>query len=211
MRAGTLVLSIALCPVLACGGSGDNGSTNPPPATVSSVTLSKGTILLRPSETTTISATAKDANGNTLSGKTFTWNSSNSTVATLSSNGSVATVTASGLGSTSITATVDQVTSNTASVTVTNSFPSSADVTVGAGGANSFDPSAVDIAAGGSVNFTWGSAVTHNVTFDSPPAAVPNSGDRSSGTFTVTFNTAGTYNFHCTIHGAGMSGVVTVH
>jgi plastocyanin len=39
---------------------------------------------------------------------------------------------------------------------------------------------------------------------------VPNSGDRSSGTFTVTFSTAGTYNFHCSIH-AGMTGVVTVH
>jgi plastocyanin len=48
------------------------------------------------------------------------------------------------------------------------------------------------------------------VTFDNPPATVPNSGDRSSGTFTVTFATAGTYNFHCSIH-AGMTGVVTVH
>jgi plastocyanin len=211
MRAVKLVLTVVLCPVLACGGSGgDNGGTNPPPATVSTVTLSKGTILLKPTETTTISATAKDANGNTLSGKTFTWNNSNSTVASLSSNGSVATVTASGLGTTSVSATVDQVTSTTASVTVTNSFPASADISVGAGGANAFDPSAVDIGAGGTVNFNWGSAVTHNVTFDNPPASVPNSGDRSSGTFTVTFNTAGTYNFHCSIH-AGMTGAVTVH
>ena len=210
MRAA-LILPIVLLPVVACGGSGDNGGTNPPPpATVSSVTLSKSTVLLRPTETSTISATAKDASGNTISGKTFTWNSSNSTVASLSSNGSVATVTAAGLGTSSVTATVDQVTSNTASVTVTNSFPSSADISVGAGGANAFDPSAVDIGAGGTVNFNWGSSVTHNVTFDSPPASVPNSGDKSSGTFTVTFNTAGTYNFHCSIH-AGMNGVVTVH
>lgn len=211
MRGAKLVLTIVLCPVIACGGSGgDNGGTNPPPVTVSTVVLSKSTVLLRPTETTTISATAKDASGNTISGKTFTWNNTNSTVASLSSNGSVATVTASGLGTTSITATVDQITSSTTAVTVTNSFPSSADISVGASGANAFDPSAVDIGAGGTVNFNWGSAVTHNVTFDNPPATVPNSGDRSSGTFTVTFATAGTYNFHCSIH-AGMTGVVTVH
>ena len=210
MRAGKLLLTIVLCPVIGCGGSGDNGGTNPPPATVSSVTLNKSNILLKPSEATTISATARDANGNTISGKTFTWNNSNSSVASLSANGSVATVTGAVLGSTSVTATVDQVTSNAASVAVTNSFPPSADVSVGAGGANAFDPSSVDIGAGGSVNFNWGSSVTHNVTFDNPPASVPNSGDRSSGTFTVNFTTAGTYNYHCSIH-SGMSGVVTVH
>lgn len=208
MRAAKLVLTIVLFPLIACGGSGDNGGTNPPPGTVSSVTLNKTTVLLKPSEAATISATAKDASGNTLTGKTFTWNNSNTTVASVNSNGSVATVTGSVLGTASITATVDQVTSAAASVTVTNSIPASADVTVGAGGANAFDPSAVDITAGGTVNFTWGSAVTHNVTFDN--SAIAGSGDRSSGTFSPTFATAGTYNYHCTIH-SGMSGVVTVH
>ena len=210
MRAAQLLLTVVLCPVIACGGSGGNGGTTTTPGTVSSVTLNKSNILLKPNETTTISATARDASGNTISGKTFTWNNSSSSVASLSTSGNVATVTGSVLGTTSVTATVDQVTSNAASVTVTNSFPSSADVTVGSGGANAFDPSAVDIGAGGSVNFTWGSSVTHNVTFDNPPASVPNSGDRSSGTFTVTFTTAGTYNYHCSIH-SGMNGVVTVH
>lgn len=211
MRVAKLVLTVVLGPVIACGGSGgDNGGTNPPPGTVSSVTLNKSNVLLKPTEATTISATARDASGNTISGKTFSWSNSSSSVASLSSNGSVATITGSVLGTTSVTATVDQVTSTAASVTVTNSFPPSADVSVGAGGALAFDPSSVDIGAGGSVNFNWGSAVTHNVTFDSPPASVPNSGDRSSGTFTVTFTAAGTYNYHCSIH-SGMTGVVTVH
>ncbi|HKW49991.1 MAG TPA: plastocyanin/azurin family copper-binding protein [Gemmatimonadaceae bacterium] len=208
MRGAKLVLTVVLFPVIACGGSGDGGTNPPPPGPVTSVTLNKSSVLLRPAETATISATARDANGTTLSGKTFSWNNSNSTVASVTSSGSVATVTGSVLGTTSISATVDQVTSTAASITVTNSFPASANVSVGAGGANAFDPSTVDISAGGTVSFTWGSAVTHNVTFDN--SAIAGSGDKSSGTFTATFTQSGTYNYHCTIH-SGMSGVVTVH
>ena len=64
--------------------------------------------------------------------------------------------------------------------------------------------------SGATVTFSWAGGVTHNVTWGTTPASVSNSGDKSSGTFQVTLNTAGTYNYHCTIH-AGMNGSITVH
>jgi plastocyanin len=85
--------------------------------------------------------------------------------------------------------------------------PASADVTATAGA--SFDPSSVDIKSGGSVTWTFES--NHNVTFDSGnPATVQNIGTMSSGSDSRTFHTAGTYNYHCTIH-SGMTGKVVVH
>jgi plastocyanin len=127
----------------------------------------------------------------------------------MTSNGASATITGTVLGSSAITATVDQVTSSQATITVTNSFPSSASVTVGAGGADVYDPAQADIASGGTVTFSW-MGVLHNVTWDSPPPGVNNSGDKSTGTFAATLTQAGTFNYHCTIH-PGMNGSVTVH
>ena len=211
MRAATTIIAVFALPLLAgCGGGGDSGGTNPPPpAAVASVALTKTSAVLRPTETTSITATPKDASGNALSGRTVTWATSASSVATIAASGSSVTVTAVANGQAQVTATVEGVV-GTANITVSNSFPTSAAVTVGAGGANVFDPTQTDIAAGGTVTFSWGSAVTHNVTWISPPSAVGDISDRSSGSVPVTFSQAGTYNYHCTIH-AGMSGTVTVH
>jgi plastocyanin len=75
---------------------------------------------------------------------------------------------------------------------------------------NAFDPSSLEVAPGASVVWAWASGGTaHNVTFDDGEA----SGNRSEGTYERTFATAGTYPYHCTIHGSatsGMRGVVTV-
>ncbi len=75
---------------------------------------------------------------------------------------------------------------------------------------NDFDPATLQVAAGSSVVWAWASgASTHNVTFDDGEA----SGNRSSGTYSRTFATAGTYPYHCTLHGtatSGMRGSVTV-
>jgi plastocyanin len=75
---------------------------------------------------------------------------------------------------------------------------------------NSFTPSQLNVAAGASVVWAWqaGSAI-HNVTFNDGES----SGNQSSGTYERTFDTAGTFPYHCTIHGtatSGMRGVVTV-
>jgi plastocyanin len=211
MRVTKSVITVCALAVLAgCGGGGDGGGTNPPPpGPVASVSLSKTSATIKPSETTVITATPKDANGTSLSGRTVSWSVVSSSVATIAPNGSSVTVTGVANGTTDVSATVEGI-SNQAHITVTNAFPASADITVGPNGQTSFSPSDVDIAAGGSVTYTWGSAVTHNVTFVSPPAAVSNISDRSSGSASVTFSTPGTYNFQCTIH-AGMNGSVTVH
>ena len=80
-----------------------------------------------------------------------------------------------------------------------------------------FAPPSVTITAGGTVTWTWSGAAPHNVTSDT--GAFTASATQSSGTFSQTFNTPGTYYYHCTIHGAagngsslgsGMAGVVVV-
>jgi plastocyanin len=204
------IIAAGVLGIVGCGGSGGDGSTNPPPPpTVQVVSVSRTSALLEPNETVTITATPRDGSGNALAGKTVTWtaNPSANTVS-LTPNGASVTITGIAVGSAQVTATVDNVSSTPIGVTVSNTIPTSADVSVGSGG-DVFSPDQTDIKAGGTVTFTW-AAGPHNVTFSAPPASVPNSGDRSSGTFPVTFAQAGTYNYQCTIH-AGMKGSVTVH
>ena len=71
---------------------------------------------------------------------------------------------------------------------------------------NSFTPSATTVARGTTVTWTWGGRVQHNVTFDDGTA----SATQTSGTFARAFSVAGTYPYHCTIHGTAMAGTVTV-
>jgi plastocyanin len=49
------------------------------------------------------------------------------------------------------------------------------------------------------------------VTWDSGPTSPTNSGNRAAGSpdYTAPLQ-QGTYNYHCTIHGAPMSGVIVV-
>jgi plastocyanin len=76
---------------------------------------------------------------------------------------------------------------------------------------NSFNPSSRAVTAGQTVTWTWAGSNQHDVTWDTgSPAASPT---QASGTYDRTFATAGTYSYHCTIHGsagAGMHGTVTV-
>ena len=192
------------------GGGGDSGGTTnpPPPATVSFVSLTRTNVLLKPTETTTITASPKDASGNALSGHAVTWTVSPATgVASITPNGASVSISGTANGTATVTAMSESKTADV-HVTVTSSIPTSADVGVGASG-NAFTPADVDILSGGTVNFTW-NGVTHNVTWQTTPASVANIPDRSSGTVTVTLNQAGTYNYHCTIH-PGMDGTITVH
>lgn len=74
---------------------------------------------------------------------------------------------------------------------------------------NFFSPTPDTVAAGG-VTFSWMNASnTHNVTWDSGPTTPANSSTMASGTFPVTL-AQGTYHFHCTVHGAAMSGTIVV-
>jgi hypothetical protein len=84
---------------LACGGSADDDGVSPPPpppppTPVASVTISPGpAIELSAGATTQLSATARDADGNLLSGRAFTWSTSAQGIATVT-NGLVTAIAA---------------------------------------------------------------------------------------------------------------------
>src|SRR5438874_8082200 len=87
----------------------------PPPA-VASVDVTPPSASVEAGQTVQLTATPKDAGGTPLSGRTVTWSSSNTTVATVSNSGLVSGVTP---GAATITATSEGK-SGTSSVTVTN-------------------------------------------------------------------------------------------
>ncbi|WP_284352167.1 beta strand repeat-containing protein [Roseisolibacter agri] len=100
--------------------------TAPPPAPVASVAVSPSTLSLLTGATGQLSATPRDATGTALTGRTVTWASSNTAVATVSSTG---VVTAVAPGSATVTAT-SEGRSGSAAVTVTAPPPAVASVRV---------------------------------------------------------------------------------
>ena len=73
---------------------------------------------------------------------------------------------------------------------------------------NSYSPAATSVKVGNTVTWTWaaGNYSSHTVSFSDGSA----SADQTTGTFSRTFNAAGTFNYQCAIHGASMSGSVVV-
>src|SRR5204863_533624 len=82
---------------------------------VATVAVSPATDSIQPGQTVQLTATLKDAGGNTLLGRTVTWSSSNTSVATVNGSGLVSGVTP---GSATISATSESRT-GTAGITVT--------------------------------------------------------------------------------------------
>jgi len=94
-----------------------------------------------------------------------------------------------------------------ASTTITASSTTTGGV-YGSGGNYFFSPTPDSVTAGTAVTYQFGS-VTHNVHFDAV-ANAPDSIPASSNTSVQrTFSAAGTYTYHCLIHGIG--GTVVVH
>lgn len=81
---------------------------------------------------------------------------------------------------------------------------------------NYFDPMSTTVPVGTKVTWTWNACgsdgyggqtcVSHGIVFDDGAQAP----SQTQGTWTRTFSTAGTYNYHCSVHGASMSGTITV-
>jgi plastocyanin len=87
--------------------------------------------------------------------------------------------------------------------------PSPTSATVNATPSIAFSPATTTIAPGGTVTFAFGS-VPHNVYFDSTAGAPQNiPGNNANTSASVTFNTTGTYVYHCHIH-PSMTGTVIV-
>lgn len=88
-------------------------------------------------------------------------------------------------------------------------------VTVGKG---AFSPASLTVAVNGTVTWNWDSCsddpyygqtcISHSVTFDD--ASVAGSEVIQSGSFSKTFATAGTYRYHCAVHGSSMAGAIVV-
>jgi len=110
----------------------------------------------------------------------------------------------------------------TSNVTATaTGFYASAPVPVGVGQATAvlvtmvsglaFSPPVVTVPAGQSVTWLNTDTIDHTTTADSTSAQQWDSGTLAPGaTYSVAFPKAGTYTYHCTIHGAIMSGTVVV-
>jgi plastocyanin len=82
--------------------------------------------------------------------------------------------------------------------------------TVQATPAERFTPGRVNLIAGGTVRFDFGS-LQHNVFFDNAPAGAPANitAPSANTSVTLTFPTAGTFAYNCHLH-PGMSGTVVV-
>ena len=96
--------------------------------------------------------------------------------------------------------------------TLTFSMTASAPPTSGAVSVkdNFFQPNDLVVQVAGTVTWTWAGATSHTLTFTGGPAPLPTETPaQMAGTRDITFNTLGTYAYHCTIH-SGMSGTLQV-
>ena len=183
----------ALTLVLASCGSSSNSNKNNsnPPPTVATIAVSPSSPSIAMGGTQQFSATAKDSSGNTMSGVTFTWVSSATSIATVSSTGVATGVKA---GTTQITASASGITSPADTLTVTPPAvatiavsPSSPSIVVGA--TQQFTATAKD-SGGNTINgvtFTWASATAGVATIDSNGLAT----GVSAGTTQITASASG--------------------
>ena len=155
--------------------------------------------------TLTLAAVGRDLRGNAITGlpaPTFT--SSNTGVATVNGTG---VVTGVGVGTATITGTIvspaDGAKSGASSITVSQPPPSATTVTMGA---TTFAPTSAEVALGGTVTWVNPSGEFHDVDFGNLAMRLS---PYDSGSRSLTFNTAGTFMYFCTLH-AGMTGTIVV-
>src|SRR5206468_2953135 len=170
---------------------------------VASVAVSPTSASVSVGQTVQLAATPKDANGNPLTGRTVTWSSGNTAVATVSASGLVTGVSA---GAATITATSEGK-SGTAAITVT-APPAPAPVATVA-----VSPASASVAAGQAVQL---SAVTKDsagtvLTGRTVTWASSNSGIASvSGSGFVTGVTVGAATITATSEGKSGTAAITV-
>ncbi len=179
------------------------------------------TIAPKPAAITTFGGTqlftgvAQDSVGTNLP---ITWVSSNSNVATVapaSGTSTTATALINGLTNVSI---LSGIRTDSSVLTVTGQVvapPSTIAVSVGdfffKSGRNLTQNAAVDtLAVGGTVTWTWVGGASHSVQSIGAPTFTSSTPPKTSGTYSMLFNTVGTYQYNCGIHLNGMTGTVVV-
>jgi plastocyanin len=187
-----------------CGGDSP-GPTTPVLTTVEVTPATATLFTVAPGNTATLVVVAKDQDGQTMADVgTPTFSSDNDAIAGVSGDG---TVTAVAAGTAAITASLTSggvTKEGLTAVTVQVALASAAVATP----TLAFNPSTVDVRAGGGVNWTFGST-PHTVTFTTAgaPADVPQLQD---GSASRSFPTNGSFSYHCSIH-PQMTGLVRVH
>lgn len=97
---------------------------------------------------------------------------------------------------------------------INNTTPPAGGITVSN---DAYSPALKTVAVGTTIEWAWNTCstdgygmgttcVAHSVTFDDGTT----SPTQDQGTFSRTFSVAGTYNYHCAVHGAAMTGTITV-
>lgn len=180
----------------------------PPTATISKTAPGNTTVQL--------TATPKDARGNNIAGlPAATFTSDNTAAATVGSSSGL--VTAVDVGTAVITAllTSGTVTQTGTSTITVQSTPAGQTFDVTAAGVT-FTPAALTITLADQVR--WNFSNPHTVTFDGGPSPPPDIGTaanpQASGSVTRAFSVAGTYPYHCELHGTattGMRGTIIVN
>ena len=204
----TLVSRIATLLIVAATGAGcGSSSTDGGTAVLTTVEVTPPTATLftvAPGNTATLAAVGKDQDGLTMAAGSPNFSSDNDAIVGVGTDG---TVTALAAGAAQITASM-----TAGGVTKTGTATVTAQVAPASAGVNTpqlaFSPPTVDVRAGGTVTWTFGST-PHTVTFTTggAPADVT---QLQNGSASRTFPTSGGFSYHCSIH-PEMVGVVRVH
>lgn len=158
--------------------------------------------------TSNLVAVARDARNAAISGVSGVTYASNDRTKALVDAAGVVVAIAPGTATITASLTRDGVTA-TANSAVTVSSPASVATTanVAATGSNTFSPASVTVGLGGTVNYSF--TGDHNVLYSATAGAPADIPVTATGTVSRIFNTAGTFNYTCSLH-AGMNGVVNV-
>ena len=218
-RASRLTALAAAWLVAGCGGGGSGSGTGPcTPGAATQLVKNGGdgqAWYFNNPLPAGLSVKALDANNCAVPGVVVNW--------TVASGGGGVSPAQSTTGTNGVASATDSIGSSTPQTvhatpaltslpTLTFSATASAAPTSGAVNVkdNFFDPNALTVQAGGSVTWTWAGVSSHTLTFTSGPPPLPaETAAQMTGTRTITFNTPGTYGYHCTIH-SGMSGTLNV-
>ena len=210
MRAHRLATMVAVLFSTACGGGGGGGGGVVNPPTTGSV---RGTVVDQtaapvPSAAVALTATGQTAR-NTTSAADGVYNFANVPVGswTVTVTPPTGYTLGAGTGTANVNVTGGQQ-ANAAAITLNKTqvqppAPATASVSMEN---TSFVPQTAEVRVGGTVRWTNNDAVQHNATGANFATPNLNAGQQSAA---VTFNTAGSFNYSCTLH-AGMTGTITV-